>query len=329
MPRPDGIDAYTVVPLFVRLASARLVLAEGGASRPPFWRRLCAWTQGGLLGRLCWSVEIDLDAVRASVAGAETLAVVYGRTLDLHQAQMYAAGETSTLQLRAEILGRLALLRQRHQTSGHDIPGGEAVARACERLTEGGLPLGWELPGPLEGHVRPARALPSEVAESIARGFVATPSTATWAGLSHLAQLFTLDEDLRTQMLSSLQKLSAAPIAERRRDLLTMLEQACRVAAAHHDEALADAAAAGVQRQAHTAEDQDIARIVNLLVLAGAAIAAEDRRTAWLGNQLAELAGCVPATSAPRLKECLKELQHVAPVSAAFWARAEFLIAAA
>lgn len=326
--RPDGTDAYALMALFVRLASARLVLAEGGACRPPIWRRLCAWMQAGLLGRLCWTGEVDPEAVRSSATRAETLAVVYGRTLDLHRVPMYAAGEVGAHRLRAEVLGRLVLLCRRHEAAGHEVAGVEAVARACERLNEQRPPLAWELPGPLEGHAQPTRALPPEAADVLASRLADSPGTGAWTQLAHLSQLCGLGEDLRERMRGFLREVRTAAGTEKRHEVFQVLYQACRVAAAHRDEGVADAAAATLQQQASTADGEDVAGMLDLLLLAGAAFADEGRRSAWLRDRLAELAALLPAAAAARLRECLEELRHAAPVNAAVWARAEFISAA-
>jgi hypothetical protein len=163
------------------------------------------------------------------------------------------------------------------------------VARACERLNEQGPPLAWELPGPLEGYVRPTRPLPQEAADALASRLADSPSTGAWAQLAHLSQLCCLGEDLRERMRGFLREVRTAAGTEERREVFQVLYQACRVAAAHRDEALADAAAAGAQRQAPAADGQDVAGMLDLLLLAGAALGDREQRSAWLRDRIAEL----------------------------------------
>jgi hypothetical protein len=138
-----------------------------------------------------------------------------------------------------------------------------------------------------------------------------------------------LGEDLRERMRGFLREVRTAKGIEERRKVFEVLCQVCRGAAAHRDEALADAAAASVQRQAPAADVQDVAGMLDLLLLAGAAFAGEEPRSAWLRDRLTELAAQLPAPAAMRLRECLGEFRYVEPMANTFWARAELLSAAA
>jgi len=51
-PRPDGIDVYELMPLFAALVLNRINTLEGGALRPPCWKRMCAWMQAGRVSKV-------------------------------------------------------------------------------------------------------------------------------------------------------------------------------------------------------------------------------------------------------------------------------------
>jgi hypothetical protein len=117
-PRPDGVDTYELLPLWAELVLNRINGLDGGALRPPCWKRMCAWMQAGFLSRLMQSISLELESFREWIHGNQMLAGVYAKTLDLRHEPMYRATEMSPRALHEEVIGRLVLLRERHKTAG-------------------------------------------------------------------------------------------------------------------------------------------------------------------------------------------------------------------
>jgi hypothetical protein len=72
-PRPDGNDTYELLPLWAQLVLNRINALEGGAVHPPWWKRMCAWMQAGLLARLTQSINLELESVREWIEANQTL----------------------------------------------------------------------------------------------------------------------------------------------------------------------------------------------------------------------------------------------------------------
>ena len=154
--RPDGVDVYELMPVFAELVLNRINVLENGAVRPPFWKRMCAWMQAGLLTRFTESRGVDIERFRKWSLGVQTPAGVYAKLLDLRQEPMFRASEMSRSALYEEVIGRLVVLRNRHEAAGRKVPCANEIEKAVAEISQKGSPLGWIMPGPLEGHGRPS-----------------------------------------------------------------------------------------------------------------------------------------------------------------------------
>src|SRR5919108_3010130 len=111
--------------------------------------------QAGFLVRLTHDIALELESVREWVRGHQTLAGMYAKLLDLRHEPMYRAAEMSRGALREEVIGRLMIVRERHSSAGRIVPGSDSIGEAVTKLVGQGM-LGWAMPGPLDGHCRPA-----------------------------------------------------------------------------------------------------------------------------------------------------------------------------
>ena len=136
---------------------------------------------GRLSRRALHNVSVStLESLREWARQNQTPAGVYAKMLDLRHEPMYRAAEMSRRALREEIIGRLVLVRERHKTAGRLVSGSDSIDAAVSRLAEESLPLSWMLPGPLDGHHRPAetgtRRLPEDDIERAAEELVSNPT---------------------------------------------------------------------------------------------------------------------------------------------------------
>jgi hypothetical protein len=315
--RPDGLDTYELLPLLAKLVLNRINVLESGALRRPFWKRMCAWMQAGFLLRVTLHLNLDLAGFREWVLENLTLAGEYATMLDFRHEPMYRTAEMSSRALREEIIGRLVLLRKRHKDAGRLVPGSDTIDEAVSKLAEHGSPLGWALPGPLDGHRRPADTganKPSEddvkkVEEELANN----PAAPVLSTLAYLSQYFDLGERLLARMREAITRIAfdseETGLAER----LGRLIDTSLVACAQRDAELASAIAATVVAAARWANPEDVVRILQALLIAGAAFQNEDEWAEWLERQLAEVAICLPAGEP--LKMFLGNLQELNPTT--------------
>lgn len=333
--RPDGIDTYELLPLWAGLVLNRLNSLEGGPLRPPCWKRMCAWMQAGFLSRLTLDLSLELDSFREWFHRNQTPSGMYAQIFDLRIEPMYRAAEMSRSALREEIIGRLILVHARHKTAGRMIPGSDSIDIAVSRLAEHGSPLGCMLPGPLDGHRRPAEAgihrLSADDSTRIEEDLANNPAAPILSHLAYLSQYFDLGEKLLTRIREAIARialLSDSTILEER---LQQLMDVGLVACAQRDEELASVIASTVVGKTHWAQsDSDVISILHALLIASAAFQDEGKWAEWLEQQLTEAAIRLPAgTPSKVFFEQLQEVKKVLPLKLGIHGRAEAFASAA
>lgn len=334
LPRPDGMDAYELLPLFAQLVLDRINVIEGGASCEPFWKRMCAWMHAGLLMHSTLGVEIKMEMFRKWADSNRSTAGTYAQMIDLHREPMYRAGQVSRSYLREEIIGRLVILQIRHQAASRTVPHSKAIDEARTCLSRKGSPLGWGMPGPLDGHLRPAqqegRKLSSADVDDLLKELSMDSSGVIWSKLAYFSQCFDLGEAILAgarescaKMILNVDSLEEEPKRGRLFDM-------CLVAAAHRDKDLARAIAATVLKMApHTETREGTLSILHSLILASAAFEKEDEWSYWIKEQLGSLANNLPAGDATELLcEHLSEMKLL-PLSWSVCSHAEAVSSAA
>lgn len=333
--RPDGVDCYEILPLFAQLTLDRINVMEGGALRQPFWKRLCAWMHASLLMQSTLGISIKLDAFREWVHNNLHIAGTYAQMIDLRREPMYRAGEFSRSFLREEIIGRLVMLRARHQAAGHLIPSSDAIDTLMAQLEKDGSPLGWAMPGPLDGHIRPAeqsnRSLSDADQADVLRELSEHPSGSIWSKLTYFSQCLDLGEKVLRQACQACVPANFDDAVVKGKRPPTRLFDVCLIAASHRSEELADSIATIATRRAPSALTGEAAMaLLQIILLASAAFENEEEWTAWTSDRLDRLAANLPCGDAIKtLYEHLVEVRKILPISLAATSRAEAVAAAA
>jgi hypothetical protein len=215
------------------------------------------------------------------------------------------------------------------------MPRSSEVDQAVSRLAAQGSPLGATLPGPLEGHKRPAEAegrrLPEDIARGLREKFAPAHSEWNWANLSYLSQYFVFDEEFLAAARDAVKKCNLAEKEKVEGGGLGKLIGACLIAVVHRDIGLARAIAEKVVSYADKMDSaQDVLMGFRVLLLAGASIAKEDEWSTWLEEQLTELAIRLPRGEPTKtLLENIQELKRVIKLTSHIHGRAEALASAA
>jgi hypothetical protein len=334
-PRPDGIDVYELLPLWADLVLNRINNLEGGISRPPCWKRMCAWMHAGFLVRLMQGISLELEGFREWIGGHRTLVGEYAKEIDLRHEPMYRAAEISTRAFREEVIGRLMVLHERHSAANRPVPGSDSVRNAVARLTDEGS-LGWALPGPLDGHYRPAdlgtnRLLSEDDRAKFAEDLANSQDLTGLSTLAYLSQRYDLGEELLSRMREIIERKSFASEEAGLDERFGRLIDAGLVACAQRDEALATTIASTVVAAAHRAQSaSEATQILQALLIAGAAFQREDAWAHWLEGQLTGVASRLPAGEPSKAFYAhLQELKKVLKLTLGVHIRAEALASAA
>ena len=315
-PRPDGIDVYELLPMLAGLILNRINVIEGGALRPPYWKRMCAWMQSGFLIRQTQNLSLDLESLKNWISANMTQAGNFACLLDLQQEPMFQATEMSQSSFRKEILGRLYIARNRHKEDGRDIPKSDDIDDAISRLKDQGSPLGWALPGPLEGHLRPVEKgvkLPEEGIKQFSEDLFSDQAERVLSTLTYLSQIYDLGEELLAKVREVITKTNFDDEFTGFPDILKRIINTGFIACAHRDVELSCVIGTKIVATSPWANSEyNVGNIVQALLIAGAAFQKESEWAKWFEKQLAEVAYRLPAGE--RTKEFLSHIQELKKV---------------
>ena len=314
--RDDGIDVYKLLPMFASLILNRINVIEGGTLRPPYWKRMCAWMQAGFLVRQTQKFVLDLEGIKNWISSNMTQAGSYVCLLDLQHEPMFQATEMSRSSFRKEILGRLYVARDRHKKNQRDIPKADDIDDAIDRLEGQGLPLGWALPGPLDGHIRPSKKgikLPEEVIKQCSDDLFSDQAERVLSTLTYLSQIYDLGEDLLAKVREVITKSDFDDGFAGFPKILKRIIDTGFIACAHRDVELSRAVGAKIVASSPWVNSEfSVGNIVQALLIAGAAFKEESEWAKWIEKQIADVAYRLPAGK--KTKDFLLHIQELKKV---------------
>ena len=324
--RHGGVDTYRLLAILAEFVLNRVNLLENAAIQPGYWKRMCAWMQAGVIARamIASLSSVNVDALEKWTQGNMVAAGVYAGFLDARNEPMLFAGSMKRWALRSEVLGRLQVLKSRHEAEGRQVPRSEEINRAITRSDEPGQRVVLGLPGPLEGHIRPTEPIPQNLRKGLGDASSDTSDTHPLQQLVMLAQLFALGE-LELESARETVKSLAQNVEEADRGkTLGYLEFASTVAAAGRDTVLAERIAdAVIGMVPGTSEEVEILRILPILLLAAGAHETHDAWFKWLEEKLEKIAMNLPQTDALQMfRDSIDEIETVLPIESWFHIRA-------
>ena len=254
--RGDGTDVYAFLPALVLcIDDALRCHVQGMREQPVWWRRFCAWTHAAVVCRALRTVRFDPVRLAEWCRGHESREGRLARLLELRQTPGWQPLEPTGPQVRAEILGRLRLLRSGFAEYGVQFPGSENI-EALARTLEGEGALGWHLlPGPLEGSQRPRvslRDFPKAFRRRTGREMASLPpdlASPAWARLAWLGRFVRLSDALGRRCADLVARADLGGDAEHRESTIGNLAHLCFTALVQEWPVLAEAVLAKCARE--------------------------------------------------------------------------------
>ena len=330
----EGADIYTVLHIFTDLVLNRINLLEGGPGRLGYWKRMCAWMQAGQITRSLARprLECDTDSLRRWGHSETSPAGAYAVLIDAGQEPMLLVQQMLPQTLRNEILGRLRILKLRHESKGHQVPQSEDIDLALARAEDREQRLTLDFAGPLEGHRRPTEPVPKEVTAKLGDALTDSAEPFPVRALVTVSQLFAVGKPELERTLQAVQKIAVNNASTASHENVMLLRLASIVAAVNRDAVLADGIADAVVRVASKiSEGKDVPIILWIMLQAAATHEAHDEWFKWLEGRLASIAIHLP----PPPNECLQmfrdhldEIENVLPIKSWFHLRAKSIAAA-
>ena len=114
----------------------RINLLQTGPNYPGYWKRMCAWMQAGLIARSFTGSThpVDVDALHQWTHSNMVAAGAYAGLVDARKEPMLFAERITPQALRNEILGRLHILKSRHENEGCQVPRSRDINHAVARV---------------------------------------------------------------------------------------------------------------------------------------------------------------------------------------------------
>jgi hypothetical protein len=185
--------------------SAAFVMVDGElgktrvlASKPPFWRRMAAFSQAALITRCVLSTRGDLSKVIAwmgSVRAAEYSMQCY---VDLRCEPRWLADFAMPQQLKDEIGGRVLVAAARDEKATEKLGVWDVLIGDAAQSLKSQLNLLFiQLPGPLEGNLDSVTQLQPHNLEQMREDLASpSPSVSSFIAVANTALLFKLPEDI-------------------------------------------------------------------------------------------------------------------------------------
>ncbi len=326
----DGADLYRLLTIVTDLVLNRVNLLQTGPLYPGYWKRMCAWMQAGLVARALAdsSSPIDLDALEQWAHSNMVVSGEYAGLVDAREEPMLSAGRLSPEALRDEILGRLQILKSRHENEGRQVPRSADIDQALDQSKDSDqTPFFAHFPGPLEGHRRPTQHVPQGTIEKIEDTWKDSTLSLSLQRLVLTSHLFALRKAELERVLQAINSIEENDSSVKPYENLILLEWASVIAAANRDTMLADGIADAVVRVVPgISEQKEIYIILRIMLQAATAYEAHDEWFKWLEERLARIALHLPPPPNKCLRIFLDHLESmgtVLPIDSWFHIRAQ------
>ncbi len=295
--RPDGTDLSALYPALVGLSVRGLRRTEGLASAPPSWLRFCAFTHAGHLLSIFSDLEFEPEQMVAWVSRQQEPVDVIAEVLGCRTDPMWTAEFLTGPKIRAEVIGRLHLLRDQEEKAGRGFLWRNELEAATEDLLRRGLyPY---LPGPLEAHHRPRsyapdRKAPEEAAEKVGASLRNDPRTASgW--LYSFSGFCALDEEILNTAVDAVPRMSleADTVGDALSPLMFLALTASQQEALCLSNAVADRCL--LECRSLSLQDEGKDRSDLLVRVLFAASTAQPNWNEWLANRLVSYVSVAPS----------------------------------
>jgi hypothetical protein len=301
--RGDGLDVYSFLPALVELIRAEVCLLPSIAACPAYWRRICAWTQAALLVRAFQSIKFDGEEFSKSVRDLIDPDAATAEVLDLRQSPLSLPSETSSLCIRAEVLGRLAILQQRETDLGRELPCSSTLIETFAEQAKK-APFLSGMPGPLELDRMPFHRfdnLPewlTEFADQLqyrARRLTSAVDDDNRTEFIYLSRLFLFSDDILAHITKLVASMTFGDSADERLAALIHFDQLSYLALAQRHVALAEAILTRCLEEIGASTDErQTSALIHIGFVTTAAFGQEKETKERLAKYLRDLAYVLP-----------------------------------
>ena len=332
---PEGVDVYRLFWLLMQITFNRIHLIKGGTKQPGFWKRMSAWMQAQFVARALLGARgtIDMDRLGKWFESNLVLVGAHAELIDAREEPMLVlTRRLSASDVRSEVIGRLAVLRARHEHEGRVVPRAEEIDLALNRAHERGEGLKCFFPGPLEGHRRPTSPAHADLSGALGETVPDIADPTTWNVIGNASHLNALADPELTPARNAVRGIGNRIKDGETPDLLLSLELASIVAKTNRDTLLTVAISDAIAHLSGIVSDEDdIWMLLPICLQAAAAFEEHNEWFNWLEETLARIAINLPGPPSRSLEiflEHLDAIETILPIESWFHRRARSIASA-
>lgn len=326
-------QAWQLLPVIIKVGLKRMSIEEGLWCRPLYWRRLAAFAHAHFLTEILEAESENFDQFIGWMDGLERYGEFSAILLDFKNEPMWRVLDMTPRSLKALVVRRLIALKDTLMTSGLELQNGHLVDLAFESIkNEGGL-LDINILGLLHDGTRVSNmdgcdrsksdTETSFISEAVS-ALELEPLGTAWNGLAWACRHLCFDDALLESLTKLPTRLTLGDATVDRERFFDVLEKAAEIAATQPCEALADAVAETIAREASKfagARDAEVGYMI--IIMSSGAFTDNTRWKEWVGKRMTDYAFSLPKGEAcSQLLLSLDSLQTLMPIKDRCFGRA-------
>lgn len=302
-------------------------------AEPPYWRRLAAFAHAHILVEILEAESEDFDQFISWMDGQERFEEFAAILLDFKKEPMWSVSDMTPRSLKVLVVRRLMALKDSLSINGLELQNGHLVDLAYEAIKkEGGL-LDIDMPGLLHDGMRMSdmdgcgRLESDSETSFISKAVTALeldPTGTAWNGLAWACRHLRFEDALLDSLTKLPTRLTFGDATKDREQFFVVLEKAAEIAATQPCEALADAVADAIAREAVRFDGaRDVKIGYTILIMSSGAITDDTKWKEWIGKKMTDYAFSLPKGEAcSQLLLSLDTLQTLMPIKDRCFGRA-------
>lgn len=326
-------QAWQLMPAIIKAGLRRLSIEEVLWYLPPYWRRLAAFAHAHILVEILEAEPEDFDQFSGWMDGLGRPEEFAAILLDIKKEPLWRVLDMTPRSLKVLVVRRLMALKDAWATSGLELQNGHLVDLAYETIKKDGGLLDVDMPGLLHDGMRmsdmdgcdrsKSDSETSFISEAVS-ALELEPLGTAWNGLAWACRHLCFDDALLDSLTKLPTRLTLGDTTKNRERFFEVLEKAAEIAATQPCEALADAVADAIAREAVRfagARDAEVGYMI--LIMSSGAITDDTRWKEWIGKRMTDYAFFLPKGEAcSQLLLSLDSLQTLMPIKDRCFGRA-------
>ena len=326
-------QAWQSMPVIIKVGLMRLSVEEGLWCQPPYWRRLAAFAHAHILVEILELESEGFDQFIGWVDGLKRPEEFAAILLDIKKEPLWRVLDMTPRSLKVLVVRRLMALKDTLTTIRLELQNSHLVDLAFESIKDEGGLLDIDMPGLLHDGARvsnmdgcgSSNSVPetSYISEAVS-ALEVEPMGKAWYVPAWSCRHLCFDDALLDSLTKLSSRLTLGDATKDREQFFGVLEKAAEIAATQPCDALADAVADAITREAvKFAGAREGEAGYMILIMASGAFTDDTKWKEWIEKKMTDYAFLLPKGEAcSQLLSSLDSLQALMPIKDRCFGRA-------